>query len=64
MKEESNLKEWPNLTGEGEYDHIQLIRSIDILKEYYSRPDELVHTPLSIKLMGEKVLVDARSSFI
>ncbi|MBW0521107.1 hypothetical protein O181_060822 [Austropuccinia psidii MF-1] len=42
MKEEPQLKEWPTFTGEGEYDHMSFIKTIEILQEDYSIPDELI----------------------
>ncbi|MBW0583371.1 hypothetical protein O181_123086 [Austropuccinia psidii MF-1] len=38
MKEEPQLKEWPTFTGEGEYDHISFMKTIDMLKEDYAKP--------------------------
>ncbi|MBW0539867.1 hypothetical protein O181_079582 [Austropuccinia psidii MF-1] len=42
MKEAPQLKEWQTLTGEGEYDHMSFIKTIDILKDDYALPDELI----------------------
>ncbi|MBW0577832.1 hypothetical protein O181_117547 [Austropuccinia psidii MF-1] len=42
MKEEPQLKEWPTIIGEGEYDHISLIKTSDMLQEDYAIPDELI----------------------
>ncbi|MBW0563962.1 hypothetical protein O181_103677 [Austropuccinia psidii MF-1] len=42
MKEAPQLKEWPTLTGEGEYDHISFIKTIDMLQEDYAIPDEII----------------------
>ncbi|MBW0509763.1 hypothetical protein O181_049478 [Austropuccinia psidii MF-1] len=42
MKEVLQLKEWPTFTGEGEYDHMSYIKTIDMLQEDYSIPDELI----------------------
>ncbi|MBW0509894.1 hypothetical protein O181_049609 [Austropuccinia psidii MF-1] len=42
MKEAPQLKEWPKLTGEGEYYHMSFIKTIDMLKEDYAIPDELI----------------------
>ncbi|MBW0518329.1 hypothetical protein O181_058044 [Austropuccinia psidii MF-1] len=42
MKEEPQLKEWPTFTGEGEYDHMSFIKTIDMLQEDYSIPDEFI----------------------
>ncbi|MBW0497427.1 hypothetical protein O181_037142 [Austropuccinia psidii MF-1] len=42
LKEVPNLKEWPYLSGEGEYDHMELIKGIDMIKKYFELPDRLV----------------------
>ncbi|MBW0545834.1 hypothetical protein O181_085549 [Austropuccinia psidii MF-1] len=42
MKEAPQLKEWPTLTREGEYDHISLINRIDMLQKDYAIQDELI----------------------
>ncbi|MBW0560956.1 hypothetical protein O181_100671, partial [Austropuccinia psidii MF-1] len=42
MKEALQLKEWPTFTGEGEYDHMSFMKTIDMLQEYYVLPDELI----------------------
>ncbi|MBW0503617.1 hypothetical protein O181_043332 [Austropuccinia psidii MF-1] len=42
MKEASQLKEWPKFTGEGEYDHMLCIKTIDMLQEYYAISDKLI----------------------
>ncbi|MBW0513742.1 hypothetical protein O181_053457 [Austropuccinia psidii MF-1] len=42
MKEAPLLKEWPTFTGEGEYDHMSFIETIDLLQEDYAIPDELI----------------------
>ncbi|MBW0568955.1 hypothetical protein O181_108670 [Austropuccinia psidii MF-1] len=42
MKEETQLQEWPIFTGEGEYDNMSFIETIDMLQEDYAIPDELV----------------------
>ncbi|MBW0541297.1 hypothetical protein O181_081012 [Austropuccinia psidii MF-1] len=39
MKEAPQLKEWPKFTGEGEYDHMSFIETIDMLQEDYAVPD-------------------------
>ncbi|MBW0539186.1 hypothetical protein O181_078901 [Austropuccinia psidii MF-1] len=33
LKEIPKLKEWPHFCGEGEYDHMEIIRGIDMIKE-------------------------------
>ncbi|MBW0555537.1 hypothetical protein O181_095252 [Austropuccinia psidii MF-1] len=35
LKEVPKLKEWPHFSGEGEYDHIEFIRGIEMIKEYF-----------------------------
>ncbi|MBW0540074.1 hypothetical protein O181_079789 [Austropuccinia psidii MF-1] len=42
MKEETQLKEWATFTGEGEYDHISFIKTMDMLEEDYAIPYELI----------------------
>ncbi|MBW0542773.1 hypothetical protein O181_082488 [Austropuccinia psidii MF-1] len=42
MNEAPHLKEWPKFTGEGEYDQMSFIKTIDILQEDYAIPDELI----------------------
>ncbi|MBW0565409.1 hypothetical protein O181_105124 [Austropuccinia psidii MF-1] len=42
MKEAPQLKEWPTFTGEGDYDHVQFIKTINMLKEDYAIPDQLI----------------------
>ncbi|MBW0544859.1 hypothetical protein O181_084574 [Austropuccinia psidii MF-1] len=42
MKEEPQLKEWPTFIVEGEYDHMASSKTIDMLQEDYSIPDELL----------------------
>ncbi|MBW0493450.1 hypothetical protein O181_033165 [Austropuccinia psidii MF-1] len=36
------LEEWPTFSGEGEYNHIEFIRKVDILQEDFHIPDEIV----------------------
>ncbi|MBW0520821.1 hypothetical protein O181_060536 [Austropuccinia psidii MF-1] len=42
LKKVPKLKQWPHFSGEGEYDHMEFIRSIDIIKEDFELPDRLV----------------------
>ncbi|MBW0551406.1 hypothetical protein O181_091121 [Austropuccinia psidii MF-1] len=42
IKQAPQLKEWPRFTGEGEYDHMSFIKTIDMLQEDYAIPDELI----------------------
>ncbi|MBW0511559.1 hypothetical protein O181_051274 [Austropuccinia psidii MF-1] len=48
LKEVPKLKECPHLSDEGEYDHIEFIRVIDIIKEDFELPDRLVTEILNI----------------
>ncbi|MBW0568140.1 hypothetical protein O181_107855, partial [Austropuccinia psidii MF-1] len=41
LEEVPKLKEWPHFSFEGEYDHMELIRGIDIIKEDSELPDTL-----------------------
>ncbi|MBW0531495.1 hypothetical protein O181_071210 [Austropuccinia psidii MF-1] len=42
LKEVPKLKEWPHFSGEGEYDHMEFIIGIDMIKEDFELPDILV----------------------
>ncbi|MBW0515239.1 hypothetical protein O181_054954 [Austropuccinia psidii MF-1] len=42
LKEVPKLEEWPHFSGEGEYDHVEFIRGIDIIKEDFKLTDRLV----------------------
>ncbi|MBW0493716.1 hypothetical protein O181_033431 [Austropuccinia psidii MF-1] len=42
LKEVPKLKEWPHFSGEREYDHMEFIRGIDIIKKDCELPDRLV----------------------
>ncbi|MBW0482935.1 hypothetical protein O181_022650 [Austropuccinia psidii MF-1] len=46
MKEVDQLKKWKEFKGEGEYDHMSLIKTIDMFQEKYSIPDELINAKL------------------
>ncbi|MBW0536472.1 hypothetical protein O181_076187 [Austropuccinia psidii MF-1] len=46
MKEAPQSKEWPTITGEGEYDHMSFMKTIDMLKEDYAIPDEFITSRL------------------
>ncbi|MBW0571327.1 hypothetical protein O181_111042 [Austropuccinia psidii MF-1] len=41
-KDIPKLEEWPTFSGEGEYNHIEFIRTIDILQEIFHIPDEII----------------------
>ncbi|MBW0517876.1 hypothetical protein O181_057591 [Austropuccinia psidii MF-1] len=42
LKEVPKLKEWPHFSGEEEYDHMEFIRGIEMIKEDFELPDRLV----------------------
>ncbi|MBW0572001.1 hypothetical protein O181_111716 [Austropuccinia psidii MF-1] len=42
LKEVSKLKEWLHFSGEGEYDHMEFIRGIEMIKEDFELPDRFV----------------------
>ncbi|MBW0590945.1 hypothetical protein O181_130660 [Austropuccinia psidii MF-1] len=42
LKEVPKPKAWPHFSGEGEYDHMEFIRGIDMIKEDFELPDRLV----------------------
>ncbi|MBW0581199.1 hypothetical protein O181_120914 [Austropuccinia psidii MF-1] len=42
VKDIPKLEEWPTFSGEGEYNHIELIRTIDMLQEDFRIPDEII----------------------
>ncbi|MBW0521431.1 hypothetical protein O181_061146 [Austropuccinia psidii MF-1] len=46
MKEAPQLKEWKTFTGEGEYDHMSFIKTIDMLQEDYAILNELITAKL------------------
>ncbi|MBW0577905.1 hypothetical protein O181_117620 [Austropuccinia psidii MF-1] len=41
-KDIPKLEEWPTFSGEGEYNHIKFIRTIDMLQEDFYIPDEII----------------------
>ncbi|MBW0587064.1 hypothetical protein O181_126779 [Austropuccinia psidii MF-1] len=41
VKDIPKLEEWPKFSGEGEYNHIEFIRNIDMLQEDFNIPDEI-----------------------
>ncbi|MBW0577706.1 hypothetical protein O181_117421 [Austropuccinia psidii MF-1] len=41
-KDIPKLEEWPTFSGEGEYHHIEFIRTIDMLQEDFHIPDKIV----------------------
>ncbi|MBW0532500.1 hypothetical protein O181_072215 [Austropuccinia psidii MF-1] len=42
LKEVTKLKEWAHFSGEEEYDHMEFIRGIEMIKEDFELPDRLV----------------------
>ncbi|MBW0576559.1 hypothetical protein O181_116274 [Austropuccinia psidii MF-1] len=42
VKDIPKLEEWPTFSGEGEYSHIEFIRTIDMLQEDFNIPDEII----------------------
>ncbi|MBW0461095.1 hypothetical protein O181_000810 [Austropuccinia psidii MF-1] len=42
LKEVPKLKEWPHFSGEGEYDHMEFTRGIDMIKEDFELLERLV----------------------
>ncbi|MBW0487387.1 hypothetical protein O181_027102 [Austropuccinia psidii MF-1] len=42
LKEVPKLKEWCHFSGEGEYDHMEFIKGIDMNKEYFELPARFV----------------------
>ncbi|MBW0584438.1 hypothetical protein O181_124153 [Austropuccinia psidii MF-1] len=41
-KDIPKLEEWPTFSGEGEYNHIEFIRTIDMLQKDFNIPDEII----------------------
>ncbi|MBW0528240.1 hypothetical protein O181_067955 [Austropuccinia psidii MF-1] len=41
-KDIPKLEEFPTFSGEGEYNHIEFMRTIDMLQEYFHIPDEII----------------------
>ncbi|MBW0558454.1 hypothetical protein O181_098169 [Austropuccinia psidii MF-1] len=41
-KDIPKLEEWPTFSGEGEYNHIEFIRTIDMFQEDFHIPDEII----------------------
>ncbi|MBW0534755.1 hypothetical protein O181_074470 [Austropuccinia psidii MF-1] len=42
LKEVQKLKEWPQFSGKGEYDHMEFTRGSDMIEEDFELPDRLV----------------------
>ncbi|MBW0518980.1 hypothetical protein O181_058695 [Austropuccinia psidii MF-1] len=47
LKEVPKLKEWPHFSGEGEYDHMEFIRGIEMIIEHFKLPERLVTARLN-----------------
>ncbi|MBW0555604.1 hypothetical protein O181_095319 [Austropuccinia psidii MF-1] len=41
-KDIPKLEEWPTFSGEGEHNHIEFIRTIDMLQKDFNIPDEII----------------------
>ncbi|MBW0591982.1 hypothetical protein O181_131697 [Austropuccinia psidii MF-1] len=41
-KDIPKLGEWPKFSGEGKYNHIEFIRTVDMLQEAFYTPDEII----------------------
>ncbi|MBW0520125.1 hypothetical protein O181_059840 [Austropuccinia psidii MF-1] len=42
LKEVLKIEQWPHFSGEGEYDHMEFVRGIDMIKEDFELPNRLV----------------------
>ncbi|MBW0516680.1 hypothetical protein O181_056395 [Austropuccinia psidii MF-1] len=40
FKDIQRLEEWPTFSGEGEYNHMEFMKKIDMFKEHFNLPDE------------------------
>ncbi|MBW0561914.1 hypothetical protein O181_101629 [Austropuccinia psidii MF-1] len=47
FKDIPRLEEWPTFSGEGEYNHIEFMKAIDMFKEDFNIPDEYISARLS-----------------
>ncbi|MBW0545008.1 hypothetical protein O181_084723 [Austropuccinia psidii MF-1] len=45
-KEIPRLEEWPTFSGEGEYNHMEFMKTIDMFKEDFNIPDEYISARL------------------
>ncbi|MBW0480785.1 hypothetical protein O181_020500 [Austropuccinia psidii MF-1] len=48
MKEVTKIKEWPHFSGEGEYEHMEFIRGIEMIQEYFELPDRFLAARFNI----------------
>ncbi|MBW0508122.1 hypothetical protein O181_047837 [Austropuccinia psidii MF-1] len=46
FKEIPKLEEWPTFNGEGEYNHMEFMKTIDMFKEDFNIPDEYISARL------------------
>ncbi|MBW0565309.1 hypothetical protein O181_105024 [Austropuccinia psidii MF-1] len=46
FKDIPKLEEWPNFSGEGEYNHMEFMKTIDIFQEDFNIPDEYISARL------------------
>ncbi|MBW0578266.1 hypothetical protein O181_117981 [Austropuccinia psidii MF-1] len=46
FKDIPRLEEWPNFSGEGEYNHMEFMKTIHMFKEDFNIPDEYVSARL------------------
>ncbi|MBW0537211.1 hypothetical protein O181_076926 [Austropuccinia psidii MF-1] len=46
FKEIPRLEEWPTFSGEGEYNHMEFMKTIDMFKEDFNIPDEYISARL------------------
>ncbi|MBW0518086.1 hypothetical protein O181_057801 [Austropuccinia psidii MF-1] len=46
LKDIPRLEEWPTFSGEGEYNHMEFMKTIDISKEDFNIPDEYISARL------------------
>ncbi|MBW0541374.1 hypothetical protein O181_081089 [Austropuccinia psidii MF-1] len=42
FKDIPRLQEWPTFSGEGEYNHMEFMKTLDMLKEYFNIPYEYI----------------------
>ncbi|MBW0512390.1 hypothetical protein O181_052105 [Austropuccinia psidii MF-1] len=47
LKEVAKLKAWPHFSGEGEYDHMEFIRRIDMIEEDFELPKRWITARLN-----------------
>ncbi|MBW0533114.1 hypothetical protein O181_072829 [Austropuccinia psidii MF-1] len=46
LKDIARLEEWPTFSGKGEYNHLEFMKTIDILEEDFNIPDEYISARL------------------